>query len=105
MRIEFTFEYHQILFHYFNSISPVDIEKERHVISAKVINKHIEKYTESISEGINGEEFLLELQKKIENEMAAIISRRSVYYWMHLYRRIGVIKSFGETETTLSLYR
>ena len=50
--------------------------------------------------------FLNNLKISIENKASEIISKRCIYYWIHLYRRIGLGKIFGnESDTTLALYR
>ena len=50
--------------------------------------------------------FLKNLQTSIENKASEIISKKCIYYWVHLYRRISPGKIYGfESTTTLALYR
>lgn len=99
------FQYHQLLFRYLNEKIGKDFSKKRNAVSNKIIQEHIHHYISTNANKIDGADFLLGLQSKLEAEMAIIISKRSVYYWLHLYRRIGVVKTFGESGATLSLYR
>jgi hypothetical protein len=47
--------------------------------------------------------------KVIEHEMAEILSRHSIFFWLHLYRRIGVSLGQGHDDkidtTTIGLVR
>ena len=50
--------------------------------------------------------FLNNLKISIENKASELISKKCIYYWVHLYRRISPGKIFGaESDTTLALYR
>ena len=50
--------------------------------------------------------FLKNLQLSIEIKTSEIISKKCIYYWIHLYRRISPGKIYGdESNTTLALYR
>lgn len=105
MSATMNFEYHQLVFLYLQEIGDKNVLKDRHKLPEKIINEHISQYFKNLSNKKADEEFLIELQTKLEKEMARIISKKSVYYWIHLYRRIGVEKTFGESNQTILLYR
>ena len=99
-------EYHQVLFRYFELLDKDIIQKRDHCASV-FLKEYIKTIKNTTSMTFSQQEsFLINLQGKIEGAMKSIIEKKSVYYWMHLYRRIGVSPSFnGESEVTLYLYR
>lgn len=103
--INWQFSYHEILFRYLQDTTKIDIGEKQREVADRLVNEHVNEYIANNVHKINGEQFLLELQMKIEEEMKKIISTKSIYYWIHLYRRIGVMGIYGENSTTLSLYR
>lgn len=98
-------EYHQVLFQYIKETSKIDFLVERNKLTSDIVASHVTEYAEQGDGCKNGEKFLLSLHKKLEDKMAEIISQKSVYYWMHLYRRVGVFESFGEDGRILQNYR
>ena len=98
-------EYHQILFKYIVETSKIDFLVERNKLTSDIVASHVSEYSKQGEGSENGERFLLSLHKKLEAKMAEIISQKSVYYWMYLYRRIGVFESFGEDGRILQNYR
>ena len=98
-------EYHQILFKYIVETSNIDFLVERNKLASDIVASHVTEYSKQGEGSENGEKFLLSLQKKLEDKMAEIISQKSVYYWVYLYRRVGVFESFGEDGRILQNYR
>lgn len=97
--------YYHILFNYIINKSNTNFDKERFAISHEIVFNHILSFTSDTFRG-KRIDFFGELQKKIELEMEKIISKKSIYYWFYLYRRIGIEKSFGgESYQTLHYYR
>ena len=46
------------------------------------------------------------LKKALEDRIAAIVSKHSIYYWMHLYRRLSPENTFGhQSLVSVGLYR
>lgn len=100
------FEYHNILFSYIYENTKIDFMKERNKIADQIVAEHIHNCLEGDLQGKGSIESLTSLQNNIEEKMASIISKKSIYYWVHLYRRIGVESSFhGESLQTLLYYR
>jgi hypothetical protein len=51
-------------------------------------------------------DILLSLKKALEDRIAAIVSKHSIYYWIHLYRRLAPENTFRhESLVSVSLYR
>lgn len=51
-------------------------------------------------------DILLSLKKALEDRIAAIVSKHSIYYWIHLYRRLAPENTFGhESLVSVRLYR
>lgn len=68
-----------------------------------------EQYNEQLLSAESAWEALSLYAAELERAMAAIISQHSVYYWLHLYRRIGVKLHSGHEQkidaTTVGLVR
>jgi len=105
-------DYHWFLFRYFeikyyskNDFKIFKFLRDRP--TEKIVKFHIESSRyESPLTLLQALRFLKNLQRSLENKASEIISKRCIYYWLHLYRRIGVGKIFGyESTTTLALYR
>ncbi|PKR77563.1 hypothetical protein CEY16_06385 [Halalkalibacillus sediminis] len=101
----FHIDYHNILFMYlrrrFN-------RKERLKLSRKTVKFITFKYFEKspFANSDDALEIIHELQTLLEDKMKSVISEKSTYYWLHLYRRIGPIASFrNESSVTVWLYR
>jgi len=51
-------------------------------------------------------DILLSLEKALEDRIAAIVSKHSIYYWIHLYRRLAPENTFRhESLVSVRLYR
>lgn len=102
-------DYHNILFLYLTRTegSRKEIQKRRHKIAKRVVQRFINKYSSKGKfVGDDAIHLILELQQNLEKEMEKIISRKSIYYWFHLYRRIPPVASFvQESKQTVWLYR
>lgn len=103
--MEVHIEYHHLLFPYiYNDIGNID--KYRHKEAEEIVKFYTSVYeVKSPMSKLEGIKFINELQSRIEVEMKNIISKKGIYYWFHLYRRIGVERSFKESKQTLWLYR
>lgn len=105
IQLEFQCSYHEILFAYLQKTTKIDIVKRHREVADRLICDYFREYTKNSLQNIDGEKFLLNLQAKIEEAMEKIISSKSIYYWIHLYRRIGVMDIYGVNYQTLFLYR
>ncbi|MGX6444064.1 hypothetical protein ACWM35_12685 [Neobacillus sp. K501] len=106
-RIIIDFEYHLPLFMYLPKGQDKELSKNGRLRKGKkivqsVTKKYFDKGPFKDEDALN---IVTEIQDKLEAAMKEIISKKSIYYWFHLYRRIGPITSFNETRQTLWLYR
>lgn len=100
------FEYHTLLFAYLGKDILDTFDTKRDKIVSSIVNFYTDVFRyKSPMTKLDGLNFINEIQNRLETEIRSIISNKSVYYWLHLYRRIGPEASFGESKTTLWLYR
>ena len=100
-------DYHHPLFLYLSEDLIDGFQSKRD----KVVNEIIGFYTSMFSVRspltyFEASRFIKNLQDRIEAEIKKIVSKKSVYYWLHLYRRIPPVSSIAsESEITVWLYR
>jgi len=100
-------DYHLILFPYLIKKYKLNINEERKKDSNKIVDLHIKSNKHKIQAcKFDATKFINTLQIKLEERMKEIISTKSIYYWIHLYRRIPPVASFNnESKQTVDLYR
>ncbi len=99
-------DYHNVLFSYMGLSLRRNLKKNRDRPANLIIGRFIGKYDDSESlefdDAVNA---IRDIQNMIEDKMCQMISRKGIYYWFHLYRRIAPKETFGEDPQTLILYR
>ena len=100
-------EYHNVLFLYLNN----KYSNGLHANINKRTDEIVAFYTQVLAHksgsiSLEAVGFVENLQNRIEEEMAKIISTKCTYYWFHLYRRISPVATYSnESPQTVWLYR
>lgn len=103
----FPIPYHKILFTYLLENNEKILLKLREEPTKSIINSILLFLKPSNDYSIIDDISFIELiQKKLEDEINKIVSKKGIYYWFHLYRRFAPGSNFNnESATTIGLYR
>jgi hypothetical protein len=107
MKLIMKFDYHHPLFLYLAEDFMDRFQSKRDEIVNEIIGFYTGMFNyKSPLTYFEALRFIGYLQERIELEINKIVSKKSVYYWLHLYRRIPPVSSIaGESEITVWLYR
>lgn len=82
----------------------IDIKEE----AKSYVLSMLKQYFSSGKDGLSGDcaiEVVTRLQRRLEKELERTISKKSVYYWLHIFRRDNPLPLYNEKLATISLWR
>lgn len=82
----------------------VNIKEE----SKSYVMSILAKYFSSIEDNLSGKcaiDLIIGLQRKLEKELERVISKKSIYYWYHIFRREPPLRLQNEKLASVSLWR